>query len=92
MNGHGGLRRFSLARAYHSVDDGACYIHRPLGKSMARLASGRQPDWHDTMLQAPEPLPNQEANQPGPHQERRMRIASRDKKRSDRKKVWVCFR
>src|SRR5262249_53708982 len=24
----------------------------------ARLASGRQPDWHDTMLQAPEPLPN----------------------------------
>jgi len=35
----------------------------------ARL-SGRQPDWHDTMLQVPEPLPNQGANQPGPHQER----------------------
>ena len=24
----------------------------------SRFASGRQPDWHDTMLQAPEPLPN----------------------------------
>src|SRR5262245_21364939 len=27
-------------------------------------ASGRQPDWHDTMLQGPEPLPNQQAGQP----------------------------
>ena len=41
------------------------------------------------MLQAPEPLPNQEASNPVLTKKGRIRIEG--KKRSDRK-VWVCYR